>query len=429
MGVLGCILLDPDCIDDCAARLKAGPIAFYDLRNRTIYEQVAAMRSAGEAVDTITLHQRLTDTGKLSAAGGLPYIASLPDNVPSASNLGYYLDILVEKHLRRRLLQASRQTADAANGERDIYAAIADLTSSLTDIGGDEGDTLTAKDCTLRVIDDLQRRFDLKGKPSGLVTGFNRFDDLTDGLQLGEQTIIAARPSMGKTAIGVNIVERVCIRDQIPTVFVTLEMSPAALMKRLLSSWGNITMNSLRNGKFTQGEFTKFAAFTALVKQRPLWIVDAVSGMDANRIAAIVRRLCRKHGIKLVVLDYLQKIKPASKQEKRTYEVGEVSGILKSLAVETGAAFLTLAQLNRESEKDKEKGGRRPRLCDLADSGQIERDADTVAMIHRERDQPATELIIGKQRDGELGIAHLHFNGPHCRFENATPPPATEIPE
>ena len=151
--------------------------------------------------------------------------------------------------------------------------------------------------------------------------------------------------------------------------------------------------------------------------------------MDCNRIAAIVRRLCRKHGIKLVVLDYLQKIKPASKQEKRTYEVGEVSGILKSLAAETGAAFLTLAQLNRESEKDKEKGGRRPRLCDLADSGQIERDADTVALIHREdRSQPGTELIIAKQRDGELGMNYLHFNGQFCRFENATPPPDTEIP-
>jgi len=343
--------------------------------------------------------------------------------------LAYYLDIVVEKHLRRRLLKTSKQTSDAAYGEGDIYAAIAELSSSLTDIGDDEADTLAANDCALRVIDDLQRRFDLQGRRSGLVTGFNRFDDLTDGLQLGEQTIIAARPSMGKTAIGVNIVERVCIRDQIPTAFVTLEMSPAALMKRLLSSWGNISMNSLRSGKFTQGEFSKFSTFTALVRQRPLWIVDAISGMDCNRVAAIIRRLCRKHGIKLVVLDYLQKIKPASKQEKRTYEVGEVSGILKSLAAETGAAFLTLAQLNRESEKDKEKGGRRPPLCDLADSGQIERDADTVALIHREdRSQLGTELIIAKQRDGELGMNYLHFNGQFCRFENATPPPDTEIP-
>src|ERR1051326_6217642 len=138
-----------------------------------------------------------------------------------------------------------------------IYVAIAQLSSSLTDIGGDETDTLAANDCALRVIDDLQRRFDLQGQRSGLVTGFNRFDDLTDGLQLGEQTIIAAWTSMGTTASGVNVVERACIRDQIPTVFVTLEMSPAALMRRLLSSWGNISMNALRSGRFTDRKSTR----------------------------------------------------------------------------------------------------------------------------------------------------------------------------
>ena len=420
-GVLGCIMQAPDeCLDECVERLK-GPEAFYELRHRVLYETLLEMQRRNEAIDLITFQQRLKDQGQLEAVGGLGYISALPDRVPSAANLEYYAEVVREKHLLRRLVQNCTATVaqiyDCDGSVDDLMDRYEHAALEIRDdkeAGGSA--VLTAGDCVRDFIDDLERRLQLQGKLSGIATGFYDLDKIIDGLQYGEQTIIAARPSQGKTSIGLNIVEKVCLVDQIPTAIISLEMSHTALMRRLCSSHCGIPLKLIRAGSYEEGMFPRFTSFGALVKKSPLFIYDRLRGATADRIAAIVRRLCRQHGVRFVLIDYLQKIKASGRHEKRTYEVGEVSGVLKGMAEENNIALLTLAQLSREPEKDK---GRLPRLSDLADSAQIERDADTVAMIHRDREKEPSKasLLIMKQRDGELGAVQLNFNGPYCRFE------------
>jgi replicative DNA helicase len=267
------------------------------------------------------------------------------------------------------------------------------------------------------LIDDLEWRSNLNGARSGLSTGFVELDNMLDGLQLGEMVVIGARPSIGKTAIGINIIHRVAVVEKIPSLFISLEMSSKALMRRVLSSSHDISMSSIRRGRFTEGEFKSVAKHNNTHLERQMFIIEAISGLDINRLCASARGLVRRHGIKLIVVDYLQKVKPSRSLEKRTYEVAEVSGALKALAVATNTAVVALAQLNRESEKSKSGI---PHMSDLGDSGQIERDADVVALLHRDKNDPTgkTTLIVAKQRDGETGMVDLKFNGPFARFEN-----------
>lgn len=427
-AVIGCILLAGDriqgfptpeeLIDDCQATLKTDAGAFYDLKCRTLFNTLSEMRDEREPIDVLTLTHRLRAKNQLDACGGLALITTLPDSVPCVSNLPYYLKLIAEKYQSRQVLSVCAEavqdsyTQPPAEVINDVETKISNLevTTKATIFDG--------KEAALIAADDLERRFQLQGARSGLTTGFSGFDRLTDGLQFGDQTIIASRPSVGKSAMAMNCVERICLTDNIATLFVTLEMSPAALCKRLLASSRRITMNDIRAGRFTEGNFRSFTGFNIALRKSGFYIINAVGGIDIGSLCAQVRRMVRKLGIKFVIIDYLQKVRPSLRQEKRTYEVGEVSTSIRALAVETGAAFLTLAQLNRESDKDK---GRLPRLADLADSGQIERDADCVALLHRSRENPSeSKLIIAKQRDGETGVVELFFNGAYCRFENVT---------
>lgn len=425
-GVLGCILLAPECLDECQEQITPG--AFYDLPHRKIYETLVALRNEAVAIDVLTLQQRLKDSNALSAVGGIEFLSTLPDKVPSAGNLPSYLAIVREKHHLRRLVKTCARAIEKVYADDgDATALLGQIQSGFLGMDCDNSATLDGRECAQRMTDELERRYMLnhsEGGPkrSGLVTGFADFDHMTDGLQFGEQTILAARPSIGKSAFALNVVHRVCITDNIPTAFITLEMTAESLMKRMLSNHAHISMGSLRDGSFTEREFSKFTAFSTMLRSRPIHIVDGVRGMTIDQIIGAGRRLWRKHGIKLFVIDYLQTISPSERQEKRTYEVGAISKALKALAIETKAAMLTIAALNRESEKDKQAGGRMPRLSDLAQSGQIEFDADTVALLHRDRDPEKAGqavLFIAKQRDGELGTIPLHFNGQFCRFENA----------
>lgn len=416
-GVLGCVMLSAsECLDDCLAELPSAEV-FFDLKHRTLYEAMVRMHKDKIPIDTTSLCQRLRDAQQLDGCGGIAHISSLPDQVPSAANLGYYLEIVRDKFHARRLLQVCTRASQQVYGAEDISLLMAETENAIGQIDvAQSHETLNGKEVAQRFIDDLQHRYDLQGKRSGLVTDWTFFNELTDGLQFGELTIIAARPSVGKSVMAVNVAERVCLIEGIPTVFVTLEMSPASLAKRMFASHFRVDMKTLRNGQMTKGQFNNMANFNRILADSKLFIINGVSGMSAPMICALVKRLWRKHGVKLVIVDYLQKITPARRQEKRAYEVGDVSTMLKALAQELNVALLSLAQLSRESEKDK---GRLPRLSDLADSSQLEKDADCVALLHRKRDDPtAASLTVAKQRDGETGIVNLKFNGTYCRFEN-----------
>jgi replicative DNA helicase len=267
-------------------------------------------------------------------------------------------------------------------------------------------------------IADAEARFARKGQLSGITSGLSKFDRMTDGIQRGEMTIVAARPSIGKTAIGMCIVDAACIRGDVPTLVVTAEMYRSALMRRLIAVHARVPMQSLRTGDLSERDFKAMTDGGGRIGKAPLHFFDAVVDPSVDRVVAEIRRAVRKYGIQLVLVDYLQKLQASASHEKRTYEVAEVSGKLRACAVSTGVAMVVLAQLNRESEKEK---GRAPRLSDLADSGQIERDADTVALLSRDRNVKHGDamLLVAKQRDGETGGVPLLFEGEFCRFSDA----------
>jgi replicative DNA helicase len=395
---------------------KIRPDDFYDLKNRMVWAAIKAKHESGQHIDLITVMLELKSVIEIEKLGGHEWLSKLETFAPSPAAIELYAEIIITLGKRRKLLQScSKMEAMIYEGDdAGISLEIDSISSS--------GKSSRVGICSGKLagdlmVDDLQRRFDLNGQLSGIDTGFWEMNRLTDGIQYGEQTIIGARPSMGKTAIGLNIFQNAVFKLGIPSLFISLEMSTAALMKRLLSSYMTIPMGDIRRGSYSEGDFGKFSTFKAICDKAPMHIADAVSGSSIGDIASIVRDYTRRHGVRLVVIDYLQKIKSADKHEKKTYEVGDISGRLKGLAVDTGAAFLTLAQLNRESEKDK---GRMPRLTDLADSSQIERDGDTIMLIHRDRADKTgdTKIIVAKQRDGEVGMVNLIFNGMFCKFEN-----------
>lgn len=415
--VLSCLLVDhANSAPDLRMLLPEGEDSFYDLKHRLIYRALIGMPD-GEG-NAISLLGRLNMDGKLEAAGGREFISSLGDSNIAAGMLEYSAAVVREKHVARKTLQVISKAMDSLmSGKDDPIQEIDRMEQALAKIReNSDPENLAYGPVQLadKLRDYLEWRFNLQGKRSGFETGFYNFDRLTDGLQKGEQTIIAARPSIGKTAIALNIVEKVCFQQDISTLFMSLEMSAEALTRRLLSGIKAIPMNNLKTGAFTKVEFEGFTSFLIQLKHSQLYIVDAVSGLNGHQVKSAIKWMHRRHGVKLVVIDYLQKIKPSERHEKRTYEVAEISGMLKGLAVNTNAAFLTLAQLNREPDKDKRQ--RPPRMSDLADSGQIERDADTVCLLHRDGED--ANLVIAKQRDGETGLVKLHFDGEHCRFEN-----------
>lgn len=428
-GVLGCILQKPlDSMEACQSK-AVGPADFYDIRNAAIFNALVAMVEDQKPIDTLTVFQQLKNEGVAETVGGIAHLSALLDAAPSPENVGYWLEILKEKSTYRKIIRiCSEHQAKAAGNLSNPEELLTKFEEAVSAIRGDFGHVsriVQPKDAVRRLTDDLQARFNLQGRLSGVGTGLHGLDKITNGLQFGEMAIIGARPSAGKTAIACTVIEQACLREGVPTAVVTLEMPEKALLRRLCASWGHLDSQSLRSGNLNQGDFTKIAAFNKLVSQAPLYFVDGVSGMTIGQIASDIRRLVKRHGVKLVVIDYLQKIKPSASHEKRTYEVGAVSQAVKGLADSTGVAMLCLAQLNREPDKGNEKG-RMPRLSDLADSAQIERDGDMIGLLHRTKSEqdPKGEnakLLIAKQRDGEVGIVDLQFVPRFCTFKCASP--------
>ena len=339
---------------------------------------------------------------------------------PSPANLPYYLKGITEATHRRQL----RDAGDRLMRESAVLTLKPDQIVSNAEAGlaieASRETITTSKQVASSFVDQMQDRFNRKGTLSGIGSGFFKLDQKTDGLQLREMAIIAARPSIGKTAIAIAIAHQAAVKDRVPTLFISLEMSKEAIFRRTVSALGSIPMQNLKSGDLTERDIKAMSAASAKLANSPLWFLDGSSSHSISSITANVRRAVRKHQVRLVIVDYLQKIKAADRSEKRTYEVAEVSGKLKDIAVQTNTAVLCLAQLNRESEKDK---GRQPRLTDLADSGQIERDADLVMLLDRDRKEPSGDasIIIAKQRDGECGIVQLYYEGQFCRFSDPSP--------
>lgn len=416
-ATLGCIFLSPDeCMDICAHELSAGVEVFYDLRHQTIYRLMLGMWERREPVDLVTVCERLKESGELAGLGGADYLTTISNSTHSAANLTYYTDVLRDKHVLRKILATCAVVTEKVYGEvSGIDSALAAFEDSVSVVQSDRRvkGTLNGEESGKRMMADLERRLLLDGKLSGLDTGLIDLNAMIEGLQFGEQAIVGARPSMGKTALGLGVFRDLAIRQKIPSLFISLEMSVEALMRRLLSAEMEVPLRDVRRGTYKEDQMKKFILFNDRCRKSPMHIIDGVNGLGCREICATIRRMVMQFGIKFVAVDYLQKIRPDTKHEKRTYEIGEVSGRLKAIAAETNVALMTMAQLNRENVQQK---GRPPRLSDLADSGQIERDADLVTLIHRDRDKNI--LIIAKQRDGQTGVVPVYFDMTHCRFLN-----------
>jgi replicative DNA helicase len=440
-GVLGCILLSPrECMGICIEKFKRGSEVFYDLRHQHIYDLLAEMYDQKEAIDLITVQQRLKDRNYLEAIGGIAYLSNLVDSVPSAANLDYYVDIVREKYLLRKMIQ----TCTSVVGR--VYEHEGEVDSLLDEVERDvlriseervEASSRMIKDLVHKAINTIEEFHQRQGMLTGLATGFADFDKMTSGLHGGEMIVIAARPSMGKTSLAMNIAEHVAVDQRLPVGVFSLEMTAESLVLRMLCSRSRVNLRNIRDGFLAERDFPKLTGSAGKLANAPIFIDDS-SGLSILQLRAKARRMYQQYGIKLFVVDYLQLLNSTSRRaENRQQEIADISNGIKALAKELTVPVIVLSQLNRELEKDK---NRKPRLSDLRESGSIEQDADLVGLLYKansgdEDEGPAQEtdavpvnLLIAKQRNGPTGDVNLTFLKAFTRFESAAKVSADDMP-
>ncbi len=440
-GVLGCVLLAPhECLGECIEKFKNGGEVFYDLRHRTIYETLIEMYDQKAPIDLITVQQRLKDRNQLEGVGGLGYLSSLPDAVPSAANLEYYREIVREKFVLRRMIATCTDVVTRAyEHQGEVDTLLDEVERDVLQMSGERiaAGNRTMKDLVHQAIHTIEEYHQRQGKLGGLGTGFVDLDKMTDGWHEGEMIVIAARPSMGKTSLAMNMAEHVAVGLNLPVGVFSLEMTGESLVMRLMASLARVNSRNIRDGFLSERDFAKLTTAAGKLAKAPLFIDDA-SGLSILQLRAKARRMHQQFGIKLFVIDYLQLLHSTSRRaDNRQQEIADISNGVKALAKELRVPVIVLSQLNREMEKEK---NRKPRMSDLRESGSIEQDADVVAMLYRPAmddeeggpspDQEAVpvNLLIAKQRNGPTGDVNLTFIKSCTRFENAAKISGEDIP-
>jgi replicative DNA helicase len=423
-GVLGSLLRDNELIPEIVQIVRAEH--FYVFAHQKIFEAIAMLAiERGQPADPVTLANYLKEKQLIEDSGGYGYIVELWEAAPSAGNAKYYADIIRQKSLVRHLIHACNDlAADAYDQVQPAQELLDSAERRVLEIAemGVTGDTHTLQ----QAIEEAYTRLDARKKRgqheySGVPTGFIDLDSLTAGFQESELVIVAARPSVGKTAFALNVLRHIAVEEGLPALFVSLEQSRIEIAERLLCSQARINSHRLRKGHLGADEIDLLHAGADTLRQAKLFI-DDTPGQNMLRIAANARRLKRRHDIKVVVIDYLQLIDPdVRSRESRQEQVAAISRRLKFLARELKIPVVALAQVNRSSE---DRQDHRPRLSDLRESGAIEQDADTVFLLHRpEYHEPGqhegvVEVIVGKQRNGPTGEVTLMFVKEFMRFEN-----------
>jgi replicative DNA helicase len=440
-GVLGCVLVAPnECMGECISKLKAGAEVFYDLRHQAIFNALLEMSDSREAIDVITLQQRLKDQQRLSEVGGIAYLAALPDTVPSAANLSYYLDIVQEKYLLRRMIQTCTGVVSRVyEYEGEVDALMDEVERDILRISESrvQSQTSTIKDLVNRAITTIESFHERQGMLTGVATGFPDLDKMTSGLHGGEMVVIAARPSMGKTSLAMNIAEHAAIEQRLPVGVFSLEMTAESLVLRMLCSRSRVNLRNVREGFLAERDFPKLTGAAGKLSNAPLFIDDS-SSLSILQLRAKARRMAQQYSIKLLVIDYLQLLHSTSRRaENRQQEIADISSGIKSLAKELSVPVIVLSQLNRELERER---NRKPRLSDLRESGAIEQDADLVGLLYTpssdeeegagpaEQDAVPVNLLVAKQRNGPTGDVHLTFLKSFTRFESAAKVSDEDVP-
>ena len=431
-GLLGSILLSPrEVLNDCAEQITEE--AFYSPAHGTIFRVLVEMWSANQQIDVITLTNRLRDLNLLDAVGGPGAVTELFGFVPTAANAPHYLDIVLEKSLLRRMIMACTSSAARCYEEQgDVPQLLDDVEREIFTIG-ETRFRKTAPDMRDEVfaaLENIEKMYQQRGRISGLATGFTVFDQMTDGLHPGEMIIVAARPSMGKTALAMNIVEHVALNleEPKPVGVFSLEMSTQQLVQRMLCSRARVNMKKIRSGMLARAEHGKLNDAAAALSESSIFI-DYTASLTILELRAKARRMRDRHRIELIAIDYLQLCRSTSRrgQDNRQIEIAEISSGIKALAKELEIPIIVLAQLNRQPEQ---RGGGKPRMSDLRESGSLEQDADVVALLVRpevyEDDEDTksdlagkAELLIAKQRNVPIGEIPLTFIKEYTRFENA----------
>ena len=426
-AVLGGVLIDNDAWDRIAGILTSAN--FYRNDHRTVFEAVSGLCDEGQPCDAVTVAERLDRSGQLESSGGLAYLAELAENTPSAANIVAYAEIVRERAVLRELIRISTEIAESAFRPqgRGALELLDDAERRIFEIAerGSAGrrESVAIKDVLSNVmerIDELSRQ---ENPITGVPTGFSDLDQMTAGLQRGDLVIVAGRPSMGKTAFAMNVVEEAAIRDKLSVIVFSMEMPAEQLTMRMLSSLGRIDQQKVRTGRLGHDDWPRLTSQVALLNDTNIFIVDD-SALTPTDLHARCRRLKREHGIDLVVIDYLQLMYVPGTRENRATEISEISRSLKALAKELMVPVVACSQLNRRLE---ERQNKRPVMSDLRESGAIEQDADLILFIYRDevydeesKDKGKAEIIIGKQRNGPIGKVDLAFLGRYARFEDYT---------
>jgi replicative DNA helicase len=431
MSVLGGILLENEALNKALEVLR--PEDFYREAHRRIFAALIELSDRGEPADLVTLTAALQQRGELEAVGGGAYLATLVDYVPTAANIVYYCRLVKEKALSRRLIQVATEIASRGYEGGDVEENLDWAEKSIFDIAGmkSKPSYFSTREILKDTFKTIEKLFDRKELVTGVPTGFRDLDTMTAGLQPGDLLIVAGRPSMGKTAFCLNIVEYAALHAQtpVPTLVFSLEMSKEQLVQRLLCSVSRVDASRLRTGHLGESDWPKLTNGAGLLSEAPVYI-DDTPAISILELRAKARRLKAEKNLGLIVVDYLQ-LMTGHNSESRQQEISEISRSLKALAKELSVPVVALSQLNRSLENRTDK---RPIMADLRESGAIEQDADVIMFVYREAvyceackskektcdkgHEKDAEIVVGKQRNGPIGTVHLTFRGEYTRFEN-----------
>jgi len=419
-SVIGAMLLSKDAIADVVEVVREGD--FYRPAHQTIYSAILDLYGKGEPADAVTVAAELTKAGEIARVGGATYLHTLVSMVPTAANGGYYGRIVREQAILRRLVEAGTRivhmgytgTGDVDDMVDRAQAEVYDVTDRRT-----SEDYLPLREIMGEALNEIEAISNRGGEMIGVPTGFIELDKLTNGLHPGQLVIVAARPALGKSTLGLDICRAASIKHGLASVIFSLEMSRNEIVMRLLSAEAQVPLHHMRAGTMSDADWTKLASRMGTVSEAPLFIDDSPN-MTLMEIRAKCRRLKQRHDLRLVVVDYLQLMTSGKRVESRQQEVSEFSRSLKLLAKELEVPVIAISQLNRGAEQRTDK---RPLLADLRESGSLEQDADVVVLLHREdayeRESPRAgeaDFIVAKHRNGPTATVTVAFQGHYSRF-------------
>jgi replicative DNA helicase len=419
------MLLSKDAVADVIETVRG--IDFYIPKHETIFDAVMSLYSHGEPTDVIAVTDELTKSGELTRAGGAEYLHTLTALVPTAANAGFYSTIVAEKAVLRRLVEAGTRIVQMGyasegevvdlvnNAQAEIYAVTGGVESE---------DFIPLTEAVTTAIDEIEAARGRDGKMVGVPTGFTELDELTNGLHPGQLIILAARPALGKSTLGLDFARSAAVKHDMPTIIFSLEMGRSEIAMRLLSAEAAVPLQHMRKGTVHANDWTTIAQTRGRINDAPLFIDDSPN-MTLVEIRAKCRRLKQRVGLKMVIIDYLQLMTSGKKVESRQQEVSEFSRALKLLAKELNVPVIAISQLNRGPEQRADK---KPALSDLRESGSLEQDADVVILLHRESAYEAenprageADLIIAKHRNGPTRTITVGFHGHFSRFVDLPP--------